>query len=82
MKWKRLYIKLSILHGRNPWDCHEELQEALSHHAIPYSTGTRWVQTLTSGRVSTANMLCSGYSVSMAITEQCMHEGIEYAYIL
>ena len=68
--------------GRNPWECHKELQEALSHHAIPYSTGTWWVQTFTSGRVSTANMPCSGYSVSTAITEQCMHEDIEYAYIL
>jgi hypothetical protein len=82
MKQKRLYIKISFLHGTNPWECHEEQQEAPSHHAVPYSTGTRWVQTFTSGRVSTANMPCSGYSVSTAITEQCMHEDIEYAYIL
>jgi hypothetical protein len=70
MKRKRLYIKISILHGRNPWECHEELQEALSHPAVPYSTGKMWAQTFTSGRASTANMPCSGLSVSMAINEQ------------
>jgi hypothetical protein len=69
MKRKHLYINISILHGTNLWECHEEQQEALSHHAVPYPTGTRWAQTFTSGRVSTA------------ITKQCMHEDTEYTYI-
>lgn len=82
MKWKHLYIKISVLHGRNTWECHEELQGDLSHCALLYWTAARWVQTFTRGRVSTTNMPYIGCStdtdMSVPITQQCMDEGIQY----
>jgi transposase len=73
-------MKIAVLCGRNVWECHAELHEALGDCAIPYGTAARWVQAFKTGRVSTANIHHSGHAVSIqtdmcvAIIEQCMKE--------
>ena len=60
---KHLYVKIAVTYGRNARKRHSELCEALG--ALPYKTVVRWIQAFKSGRLSTANMQHSRWSVSV-----------------
>lgn len=75
---KRLHTSIVVLHSRNVCECPVQLHEPLDGCTIHYWAVARWVQAFVSGRVSIANMHCSGCSVStdilVAIIEQCKDE--------
>jgi hypothetical protein len=67
---QRSYVKIAVLRGRNARECHAELRDR---------TMARWVEAFKRGRVSTADLHCSGRSVllahkdvSVTVIKQCL----------
>ena len=85
LKWNSVveqhsYVKIAVFHDTDAWEWHVELCEAWGDHALLSWSVARWVKAFRGGRVSTADMHCSGHSVSihidMSVTmiEWCMDE--------
>lgn len=74
------YVKIGVLGGRNAWDSHADLREALDGRALLFRTIATWVQEFRSGRGSTSAMHRTGpcvsvhTDVSVVVIEQSMDE--------
>ncbi|GFQ97871.1 HTH_48 domain-containing protein [Trichonephila clavata] len=77
---QHVYIKITVLRGRNEMECHSEFVEALGNNALPYRIVARWVGKLQQGRVTTSTEQRSGRPLSVrtdlarAVIEQLMDE--------